>query len=165
MIDIREAAPHEVGAARGIITEYVHSLAPIAASSFAHQRVDDELRDLPGAYAPPTGALLLAWEADACVGSVAVRPLDPPDVCELKRLYVRPAARGQGVGRRLTEAAMARARALGYRRMKLDSDPSLTAALTLYRALGFTDTPRYNTDPDPETVYLGVGLAPADAGR
>lgn len=154
MVEIREARPEEIPAARAIFTEYVESLADVAAPSFAHQQVDDELRTLPGRYAPPGGAILLAWHGRTCVGCVAVRPLDPPAVCELKRMYVTPAHRGTGLGRRLCTAAIDRAVALGYREMKLDSDPTLTAALALYQHLGFTPTPRYNADPDPATVYL-----------
>ncbi|MGE0394609.1 MAG: GNAT family N-acetyltransferase [Vicinamibacterales bacterium] len=158
MVEIREARPEEIPAARAIFTEYVESLATVAAPSFAHQRVDDELRTLPGRYASPGGAILLAWHGRDCVGCVAVRPLDPPAVCELKRMYVVPAYRGTGLGRRLCETALAHARRLGYREMKLDSDPTLTTALALYARLGFVPTPRYNADPDPATVYLAKPL-------
>lgn len=154
MVEIRDAGSEDMPAARVIFTEYVASLAGIAAPSFAHQRVDDELRTLPGRYAPPGGTILLAWHGDTCVGCVALRSLDPPDTCELKRMYVTPAHRGRGLGRRLCEAALERAVELGYRQVKLDSDPTLLPALALYASLGFVPTPRYNADPDPGTVYL-----------
>ncbi len=161
MIELRELAPGDVGEARTIVAEYTQSLADVAGPSFAHQRIDDELRDLPGRYAPPLGTFVLAWKGARCVGCVAVRPLDPPGTCELKRLYVRPGHRGTGLGRRLCEDALTRARALGYARIKLDSDPSLAAALALYRRLGFRETARYNDDPVAETVYLERDLGSA----
>jgi GNAT superfamily N-acetyltransferase len=161
MVEIREAGPADVPAARAIFTAYIESLSGVAAPSFAHQRVDEELRTLPGRYGPPGGLILLAWNGDACVGCVAIRPLEPPYVCELKRMYVVPAHRGAGFGRRLGETAIERARRLGYRQMKLDSDPTLTAALALYARLGFVPTPRYNADPDPATVYLEKRLTGA----
>lgn len=158
MAEIRPALPADLPAARAIFTEYVESLADVAAPSFAHQRVDDELRSLPGEYGHLGGIILLAWEGLSCVGCVAVRPLDPPGVAELKRMYVAPARRGVGIGRRLCEAALAHAARLGYASIKLDSDPTLTAALALYRRLGFVPTARYNADPDPATVYLEKDL-------
>ena len=158
MAEIREAAAAEMTVVRAIFAEYMQSIAHLAACSFQHQRVDDELQTLPGKYAPPGGVILLAWEGPECVGCVAVRPLEAPEVCELKRMYVRPAARGKGLGRSLCDAAMEQARGLGYRVMKLDSDPELVPALALYRSLGFVDTPRYNTDPDPHTVYMARDL-------
>lgn len=101
--------------------------------------------------------MLLAWDAEACIGCVLVRPLEGA-TCELKRMYVRPTHRGHGIGRRLCDAALTRAREMGYQAMKLDSDPALSTALDLYRRLGFADTPRYNQDPDPATVYLARAL-------
>lgn len=154
MAEIRPALPADLPAARAIFTEYVESLADIAGPSFAHQRVDDELRSLPGKYGPPGGIILLAWDGPSCIGCVAVRPLVPPRVAELKRMYVAPGHRGAGIGRRLCEAALSHAARLGYASIKLDSDPTLTAALALYRRLGFVPTDRYNADPDPATVYL-----------
>jgi ribosomal protein S18 acetylase RimI-like enzyme len=136
----------------------MQSIAHLAACSFKHQRVDEELESLPGKYAAPGGVILLAWDGSECVGCAAVRPLDENGSCELKRMYVRSSARGQGLGRQLCERAMARARAMGYQVMKLDSDPELVPALALYRSLGFTATPRYNTDPDPHTIYMAREL-------
>ncbi|MEQ1897154.1 MAG: GNAT family N-acetyltransferase [Vicinamibacterales bacterium] len=158
MIEVREAAPSDMGAVREIFAEYMRSIAHLAASSFAHQRVDEELQTLPGRYGPPGGAIVLAWEAGVSVGCAAVRPLDGAGTCELKRMYVKPAHRRTGLGRRLALAALARARDMGYRTVKLDSDPALLPALALYRSLGFVPTARYNQDPDPETVYLARDL-------
>lgn len=157
MIEIRQAAPADIDTARAIMAEYMASVSHVAGESFAHQRVDEELRTLPGRYGPPGGAILLVWDETTCVGCVAIRPLDGA-TCELKRTYIRASHRGLGLGRRLCEAALDRARELGYGAMKLDSDPALTAAIALYRVLGFVDTPRYNDDPDPATVYLTRAL-------
>ncbi len=154
MVEIREASASDMEAARDIFAEYMRSIAHLAAASFAHQRVDDELQTLPGKYGPPGGAIVLAWDAGACVGCAGVRPLDGAGTCELKRMYVRPSHRRAGLGRRLSEAVMARAREMGYRTVKLDSDPALLPALALYRSLGFAPAARYNQDPAPDTVYL-----------
>ncbi len=147
-----------MAAVRDIFAEYMRSIAYLAATSFAHQRVDDELQTLPGRYGPPGGVIVLAWEAGVCVGCVAVRPLEGAETCELKRMYVRPSHRRTGLGRRLADAALSRARELGYRTIKLDSDPALQPALALYRSLGFAPVDRYNQDPDPDTVYLARTL-------
>ena len=158
MVEIREATPSEMGAVREIFAEYMRSIAHLAAASFAHQCVDEELQTLPGRYGPPGGTILLAWEAGACVGCAAVRPLNGAGTCELKRMYVKPSHRRTGLGRRLADAALSQARNIGYRTVKLDSDPALLPALALYRSLGFVPAERYNQDPDPETVYLAHDL-------
>jgi GNAT superfamily N-acetyltransferase len=114
------------------------------------QGFDGELADLPGEYAPPGGGMILAREraGGGLVGCVALRPVrGTPDMCEMKRLYVREAARGSGLGRTLAIAAMAEGRRLGYRRMFLDTLPFLTAAQTLYRSLGFRQTGMGDSDP------------------
>jgi GNAT superfamily N-acetyltransferase len=157
VVEIREASPTEMPVAATLFREYIESLAGIAAASFAHQRVNEELDTLPGKYGAPGGVILLAWDDETCVGCVAVRPLAGA-CCELKRMYVRPTHRGRGIGRRLCEHAFDRARDRGYDQMKLDSDPRLAPALGLYRQLGFADTARYNADPDPGTVYLARAL-------
>ena len=125
------------------------------------QGFDDELATLPGKYAPPTGELLLALApGGSALGCVALRPLDAPGLCEMKRLYVEDAARGQGVGRALIAAIIAAAAARGYVEMRLDSLPSMRAALALYRRFGFGPTEAYCVNPVPGTVYLARQLAP-----
>src|SRR5216684_1187421 len=118
----------DVEEVRALFHEYAMSL-PFALD---FQDFDDELAGLPGAYAPPRGALLLARGA----GCVGLRPIDETS-CEMKRLYVRPSARGTGLGRRLAEAVVAEARRLGYAHMRLDTVPGMDSAQSLYERLGF----------------------------
>jgi putative acetyltransferase len=125
----------------------------------AFQGFDDELRGLPGDYGPPRGRLLLAWAGPDVVGCVGLRPLSP-DVCEMKRLYVRPAHRGTGAGRALAEAVISAARKLGYARMRLDTVPAMGAARALYRSLGFREIPAYRFNPIPGTAFMELPLTP-----
>jgi ribosomal protein S18 acetylase RimI-like enzyme len=118
--------------------------------SLCFQNFEAELAGLPGDYAPPRGAMVLArWVGTQdLAGCVAVRPVaGVPGLCEMKRLYVRAAGRGTGLGRQLARAAIAEARRLGYTRMCLDTLPSMTAAQALYRALGFRQTGVAKTEP------------------
>lgn len=155
-IVIRDAISAEMGEASRIFAEYIGSIRHLAACSFEHQRADDELKQLPGLYAPPRGTIALAWMGEECVGCAAIRPLPGkgPDAAELKRMYVRPSVRGRGVGALLTEHIIAFARRSGYAMLYLDSDPELSAAQRLYQRMGFVSTDRYNDDPDPTTVYM-----------
>lgn len=114
-----------------------------------------ELAGLPGKYAPPRGALLLARGTDGTpLGSIGVRSLTPEEVGELKRLYVVPAARGSGLGRALAEAA----RGLGHRELGLDTLPSMTAAIAMYEQMGFTRMPPYYGPTPPGTVFMSLAL-------
>lgn len=125
------------------------------------QGFDEELATLPGKYAPPAGELLLARGPDgAALGCVALRPLAERGMCEMKRLYVRDAARGSGVGQALIVGIIAAAEARGYAEMRLDSLPSMAAALALYRRFGFAEIPAYCFNPVPGTLYLARRLKP-----
>lgn len=129
------------------------------------QGFDAEIEDLPGSYAPPGGEMITARDAAGgeLVGCIALRPVpDTPDMCEMKRLYVRPSARGTGLGRMLAAAAMDEGRRLGYRRMFLDTLPSLTAAQALYRSLGFRQTGR--GDGEPPVVLFECDLEVSQPG-
>ena len=154
MIEIREALdPAAIAAARTLFQEYQEALGvDLSFQSFA-----TELETLPGEYASPRGRLLLARDEDAVAGCVAMRPLTS-DTCEMKRLYVRPRFRAEGLGRQLAERVIAEARSAGYRRMYLDTLPSMADAQRLYERLGFRDVPPYRHNPIAGTRFLAVDL-------
>jgi ribosomal protein S18 acetylase RimI-like enzyme len=149
MATILPAARDQMEIARALFVEYAESLG----ISLCFQNFSEELAMLPGHYAPPTGALLLAWSEGNPVGCVALRRLDR-ETCEMKRLYVRPQARAQRLGRALAAAILAAGGELGYRRMRLDTLPSMTAAMALYHSLGFRETAPYRDNPVLGALYL-----------
>ena len=154
---ITSATPADLDALRVLLREYAESLG----THICFQTFDRELADLPGPYAPPAGRLLVARDGDGLVGSVALRPLSPSNG-ELKRLYVRPAARGTGLGRRLAGRVIEEAAAIGYSRLFLDTLPSMTEAAGLYRSLGFQPVAPYLPNPVPGAVCMALDLRPAD---
>jgi ribosomal protein S18 acetylase RimI-like enzyme len=135
--------------AHRLFQEYATSLAV----DLCFQSFDQELAGLPGRYAPPEGRLLLAWCDGELAGCVALRSLGD-GICEMKRLYVRPAFRGRGIGRLLIDRIISEAVGAGYSSMRLDTLPSMGAALDLYRERGFREIPPYTTNPVPGAVFL-----------
>jgi ribosomal protein S18 acetylase RimI-like enzyme len=138
-----------------LIRAYAASL-PI---DLAYQDFESELLAMPGKYAPPTGALLLARGADgAALGCVGLRPLSDSGDCEMKRLYVAPAGRGLGIGRALLTAVVAAAEQIGYRRILLDTLPSMQAATSLYEQAGFATIAPYYETPVAGTRFMARAL-------
>ena len=109
---------------------------------------------MPGQYAEPAGCILLAWDKERPVGSVAVRPMSKPGICEMKRLYLREPWRGGGIGRRLAEDCLAFACDAGYAKMRLDTERRLETAIRMYGKLGFREIGRYHENPMEDMLYL-----------
>lgn len=154
LIAVSEAGP-DADAVRDLFLEYGESLG----FNTCFGGFEQELVTLPGEYAPPRGALLLAREGEERAGCIALRELDA-GAGEMKRLYVRPRFRGRGLGRRLAEAALARARAAGYRRVCLDTLPTMLEARGLYGSLGFKRCEPYYDNACLGTDCYALELAP-----
>lgn len=124
-----------------------------------YQDFGAELASLPGKYAPPRGALLLARDASGRpLGCVGLRPIAIAGVCEMKRLFLAPEARGLGVGRALAEAVVEEARRIGYRELRLDTLATMTAARGLYRQLGFVEIAPYYAPTPAGTTFMALAL-------
>lgn len=148
-------SPDDLAAVADLFAGYAASL-PV---DLGYQDFDGELAALPGKYAPPGGELFLARDAaGAPLGCVGLRPLPDEACCEMKRLFLLPAARGLGLGRALTERVIDQARRLGCRELRLDTLATMTAAQALYRSLGFEPIDPYYA-PTPEgTVFMSLRL-------
>jgi putative acetyltransferase len=163
-------SPGQIAHARELFIEYAKSLG----FSLCFQNFDKELAGLPGDYAPPEGRLLLADYENQLAGCVALHKLDSgasPDgshgfefcdvgeVCEMKRLYLRPQFRGKGLGRALADRIIAEARQIGYHRMRLDTvEPVMKDAVALYRKLGFKEVAPYCNNPIAGALYMELDL-------
>ena len=151
---VRADTPARLASVRELFVEYEAFLG----FSLCFQGFEHELETLPGLYAPPGGSLQLAEDdAGLAAGTVALRP-HVAGACEMKRLFVRPAFRSTGLGRRLVEAVIAEGRRLGYDAMVLDTLASLTSALTIYRSLGFAPTTPYNANPRADVLSMALKL-------
>jgi ribosomal protein S18 acetylase RimI-like enzyme len=150
-------SPEQIALARTLFEEYGASLG----FSLCFQNFDKELAGLPGDYAPPEGRLLIAYLDSEPAGCVALHEFEP-GISEMKRLYVRPAFRGQRVGLKLANAVIAAAREIGYERMRLDTVPtSMADAVKMYWRLGFKEIAPYRVNPQPGTLYMELDLSAA----
>jgi GNAT superfamily N-acetyltransferase len=143
----------DIATVRALFQEYADWLG----IDLSYQDFEQELAGLPGAYAPPQGRLLVGEIDGGAVGCIALRPLEP-GIGEIKRLYLRPASRGQGLGRRLAETIVAEARAIGYSALRLDTLSRLTEANALYGSLGFRPIAPYYRNPTEGALYYQLDL-------
>ncbi|CAN7205488.1 MULTISPECIES: GNAT family N-acetyltransferase [unclassified Variovorax] len=154
MIEIKAAElPRDLDTVRVLFREYAESLG----IDLEFQGFEAEVAALPGKYEPPAGRILLAWRGTDALGCIALRPIDA-STGEMKRLYVRPQARGEQLGRRLTERVCQEAREAGYARICLDTLPTMGAAQGLYQSLGFRSIEPYVFNPIPGTKFLALDL-------
>lgn len=154
-IEIRQAeSSSQIEAIRELFLEYGQSLS----FSLCFQSFDKELAGLPGDYAPPDGRLLLATQDGGAVGCVALHKLES-EICEMKRLYVRPQFRGKGLGKILAEKVIAEARQAGYKLLRLDTvESEMRAAVAMYRRLGFREIKPYRANPMESALYMELQL-------
>ena len=147
-----QSSPH-IETARELFLEYERAIG----IDLCFQNFSAEVSNLPGEYAPPGGRLFICLVEGSVAGCVALRKIDG-QICEMKRLYVRPAYRGQHLGRLLAERVIHEAQTLGYLAMRLDTLPAMTEAITLYRSLGFRPTEAYRINPHPGAIYMELSV-------
>jgi putative acetyltransferase len=151
---VQVESPAQVAQARELFQEYEKSLGV----NLCFQNFEQELAGLPGHYAPPDGRLLLAEYEAHLAGCVALHKWET-GICEMKRLYLRPAFRGKGLGRGLAETIIAEAREIGYQRMRLDTiEPIMKDAVEMYRKLGFREIAPYRPNPIAGAMYMELQL-------
>jgi putative acetyltransferase len=155
MIEIIQADnPEQLAHIKTLFLEYAESLG----FSLCFQVFDEEVAGLPGMYAPPEGRLLIAYLDGEAVGCAALHKLED-EICEMKRLYVKPHARGRGIGRKLSEQIIREARLIGYKRMRLDTiENQMQAAVALYHAQGFRKIEPYRPNPISSALYMELDL-------
>jgi putative acetyltransferase len=151
---VQVESPAQVAQARELFQEYEKSLGV----NLCFQNFEQELAGLPGHYAPPDGRLLLAEYEAQLAGCVALHKWET-GICEMKRLYLRPAFRGKGLGRALAETIIAEAREIGYQHMRLDTiEPIMKDAVEMYRKLGFREIAPYRPNPIAGAMYMELQL-------
>lgn len=154
-MEIRQARTKtEIEEVRRLFREYESFLDV----DLCFQSFEEELAGLPGKYTPPDGGLLIAVGGERTVGCVAVRRLSP-EICEMKRLYVKPEARGTGLGRALARQIVETAKGIGYSKMRLDTLDKLRTARRIYTSMGFKETIPYYENPIPGVVYMELALS------
>lgn len=146
-------SPQQLETVRRIFREYEEFLG----FDLCFQDFENELASLPGKYAPPSGRLYLAEYDNRLAGCVALKKI-APDICEMKRLYVKPEFRGLKLGRQLAEWIVTEGRKIGYKKMRLDTLQRLQAALKLYRSMGFVETEPYVHNPHQDVVFMEINL-------
>jgi putative acetyltransferase len=163
MLTILQAETSEhMNTARQLIEEYAAWLE----FKLCFQGFEEEMRSLPGKYSPPEGRLLIALWDEKPAGVIALRPLEEPGLCEMKRLYVRPEFRGHQIGRVLAERIISDATAAGYSRMRLDTVAGkMDRAIAMYRELAFVETDPYYQTPVGQTLFMELLLAPEKNAR
>lgn len=154
-------SPQDLKDAISLFEEYAKWLR----IDLSFQDFASEMAAMPGKYAPPSGALLLARssETSKAIGCVGLRSLAPKGICEMKRLYVEPAGRGLGVGKALAQAIIEEAKRLGYKAMRLDTLQDMGSAIALYKSLGFYEIKAYYDTPIEGTIFLELFLERNDA--
>jgi putative acetyltransferase len=151
---IQAESPEEIAEARKLFIEYSDRLG----INLCFQNFEKELAELPGAYAPPDGRLLLAVQEGRVAGCVSLRKIGD-GVCEMKRLFVRPDARGKRIGRALAERIIDEAREIGYAQMRLDTLPAqMDKAIKMYRSLGFREIEAYYHNPVEGALFMELIL-------
>ncbi len=146
--------PEDLEIIRRLFKEYQEEIQ----ADLCFQSFEEELKNLPGKYAEPKGSIILAeWENNTA-GVVALRPMETPESCEMKRLYVRPEYKGKGIGRALTERIIKEAKLHGYKKMRLDTLDRLERAVDLYKKLGFKEITAYYPNPLDGVVYMEMEI-------
>ena len=152
-MQIRPSTPLDIPEVRAMLREYLDWIG----LDLAFQEIDEELAGLPGDYAPPRGALFVVPEANRLVAMIGLRPLEGT-ISEMKRLFVRPEARGRGLAKQLIAHVLDEARRLGYSEIRLDTLPMMGDAQALYAAMGFADIEAYYETPIAGTRFMALRL-------